>query len=72
VDCDNKLGFRDRNDVESPIGKRAHYEVICAEDKIANLRNGVVVNHCFDIGPPAGKILIQPELSETFVRRWEL
>ena len=71
-DWEDKLGFRGRDDVESPAGEWTRYEVVCDGDKITNIVNGVVVNHCFDVKPSAGKILIQTEGAEIFVRRWEL
>ena len=72
VDWEDKLGFRGRDDAESPAGEWTRYEVVCDGDKITNIVNGVVVNHCFDVKPSAGKILLQTEGAELFVRLWEL
>jgi hypothetical protein len=65
-------GFRGRNDVESPDGEWTRMDVICEGGKITNIVNGVVVNHAFDVKPTAGKIQIQTELAECYLRRIEL
>jgi len=72
VDWVDELGFRGRDDVESPLGEWTRYEVICDGDTITNVVNGVIVNHCFDVKPSAGKVLLQSEGAEMFVRRWEI
>lgn len=71
-DWADKLGFRGKNDVESPDGQWTRMEVICDGGTITNIVNGVVVNQGFDAQPSSGKILLQTELAELFVRRWEL
>ncbi len=71
-DWEDKLGFRGKNDVESPDGEWTRMDVICDGDKITNIVNGVVVNEARDVFPNAGKILIQAELAEIYIRRWEL
>ena len=48
------------------------YEIICDGDRITNRVNGVLVNKGLGAKPSAGKILIQSEGAELFVRRWEL
>ena len=47
-------------------------EVIAEGDRILYKVNGVVVNEAFDCKPSAGKLLLQTELAEMFVRRFEL
>ena len=66
------LGFRGKNDLDSPVGEWTRLEVICDGGTITNVVNGVVVNQGFESFPSAGKILIQCELAEIFIRRWEL
>lgn len=71
-DWSDKIGFRGKNDVASPHGEWTRYEVICNADKVSLIVNGVVVNEGHDARPSAGKILVQSEGAELFVRRWEL
>lgn len=66
------LGFRGRRDVEHLDGQWNRLEVICDGRRITNRLNGVVVNAGYDADPAAGQILIQTELAEIFIRRWEL
>jgi len=66
------LGFRGSQDVESPAGEWNRYEVICDGGKITAIVNGVVVNEGFDAAPTAGKVIVQSEGAEMFVRRWQL
>jgi hypothetical protein len=47
-------------------------DVICDGDRIEIQVNGVKINEGFDAVPSAGKLLVQSEGAETFIRRWEL
>jgi len=71
-DWKDVLGFRGEKDVESPVGEWTRMDVICDGGHIQIQVNGVLVNEGFDAEPSAGKILIQTELAEIWVRRWEL
>ena len=71
-DWEDRLGFRGREDVESPDREWTRMDVVCEGATIAILVNGVVVNRAFDVSPAAGKILVQSELAEVEVRRLEL
>ncbi len=71
-DWKDVLGFRGRNDVESPGQQWTRCEIICRGGHIQALVNGVLVNEGFDAFPTAGKILIQTEGAELFFRRLEL
>ena len=71
-DWKDVLDFRGKDDVESPGQEWTRMDVICDGDRITILVNGVVVNEGFDASHTAGQILIQSELAEIFVRRWEL
>jgi len=66
------LGYRGRRDVEHLDGQWNRLEVICDGRRVVNRLNGVIVNAGFDADPAAGQILIQTELAEIFIRRWEL
>lgn len=71
-DWADKLGFRGRDDVESPFGRWTRMDVVCDGDRVTILVNGIKVNEAFDLVPSAGKILVQTEQAEIFVRRLEL
>jgi hypothetical protein len=62
-------GFRGKQDVEKPIGEWNTYECIVAGKTLTIILNGVTVNHCFDVQPSRGRIQIQSEGAELFVRR---
>lgn len=71
-DWKDEIGFRGKDDVESPLGQWTRMEVVCKGDTITVIVNGVVVNKGYDVKPSEGKILIQTELAEMLVRRWEV
>lgn len=72
VDWADKVGFRGRDDVESEFGKWTRMEVIADGGRLIYKVNGVVVNEAIDCSPDAGKLLLQTEQAELFVRRYEL
>jgi len=71
-DWEDKINFRGKDDVESKFGEWTKLEVIAQGDRILYKVNGVVVNEGFDCQPGSGKLLLQTELAEMFVRRFEL
>jgi hypothetical protein len=66
------LDTRGKEDVESAVGEWTRVECICSGDRIAIRVNGVTVNSCYNVSPAAGKILLQSEGFELFVRSFEL
>ncbi|MBI1904484.1 MAG: DUF1080 domain-containing protein [Planctomycetia bacterium] len=72
VDWKDALGFRGRDDVESPLGEWTKCEVISDGGHIQAYVNGKLVNEGFDAFPSAGRILIQTELAEVYFRKFEL
>ncbi len=68
----NELGFRGKDDIESPDGEWTRVEVICKGADVVIKVNDVQVNEAFELNPSAGKILVQCEGAEVFIRRWEL
>jgi len=62
-------GFRGKRDVEKPVGEWNRYECIADGDRLTLILNGVIVNKCFDVQPHKGRIQIQSEGAEIFVRR---
>ena len=71
-DWADTLDFRGKQDVESQGEEWTRLEVICDGDRITNIVNGVIVNEGYNAIPQEGKILIQTEMAELYVRRWEL
>jgi Domain of Unknown Function (DUF1080) len=66
------LDTRGKHDVESPPGEWTRVEVRCDGDRIAIRVNGHEVNAARDVHPSAGRILLQSEGFELFVRTFEL
>jgi hypothetical protein len=71
-DWADKVGFRGKDDVESEFGEWTRMDVICDGGKIKYLVNGVVVNGGYDAKPDHGKLLVQTEMAEMWVRKWDL
>jgi hypothetical protein len=71
-DWADKVGFRGKDDVESKFGEWTRMDVICDGGKIKYLVNGVVVNAGSDAKPDHGKLLVQTEMAEMWVRKWDL
>jgi hypothetical protein len=68
-DWSGSLGFRGRQDVESPAGEWTRVEVICDGDRITNIVNGKVVNTGTRSSLTRGKIMFQSEGAEIFYRK---
>jgi hypothetical protein len=66
------LDTRGKDDVESPLGKYTRVECICRGQRITVRVNGTTVNECYDTFPSSGKILLQSEGFELFVRKFDL
>jgi len=71
-DWKDVLGFRGRQDVESPGQAWTTLECFCAGDSLVYRVNGTVVNRASKVFPRQGKILVQTECAEIFFRRIEL
>jgi hypothetical protein len=72
VDWEDKINFRGRDDVESRFGEWTKMEVIADGSKLVYKVNGIVVNEAVDVKPDSGRLLLQTEQAEIFVRRFEL
>ncbi|MCG6928471.1 MAG: DUF1080 domain-containing protein [Acidobacteria bacterium] len=72
VDWEDRLGFRGRDDVESPYGEWTRLEVIADGDRITTLVNGTVVNEGTGSSLSEGQIMIQSEGAEIYFRRIEV
>lgn len=66
------LDTRGDNDVASPLGEWTRVECICDARTIIVKVNGVMVNKAYEVFPSAGRILLQCEGHELFVRTFEL
>jgi hypothetical protein len=66
------LGFRGRRDVERPEGEWNRQEVVADGDTLTSIVNGVVVARASGCSHQAGKIQLQSEGAEIFVRSVEL
>ena len=71
-DFQELLDTRGRNDVESAPGEWTKVECTCVGGRITVAVNGTTVNECTDVFPAAGKVLLQSEGFELFVRTFEL
>lgn len=65
----DELGFRGPRDVERPLGEWNRYECIADGSNLKLILNGEVVNECHEVRPSRGRIQIQSESAEVFVRR---
>lgn len=68
----DKKDFRGKDDAEHPVGEWNRLEVFARGDTLRYVLNGVVVNEAFDTKPSEGRVLLQTEGAEMFVRRYEL
>ncbi len=71
-DWADKIDFRGKRDVESPFGEWTRLEVIADGGHLLYKVNGVVVNEGFEAKPDFGKLVLQTEQAEMFVRKFEL
>jgi hypothetical protein len=71
-DWNDVLGYRGKQDLDSPGKQWTRLDVICDGGHIVYRVNGAVANEGFDSVPSSGKILIQCEAAEIYVRRFEL
>lgn len=65
-------GFRGEKDIETPVGEWNRMEVICRDDTIKILLNGVLVNEGTGANPSEGFICLQSEFAECIIGRYEL
>lgn len=71
-DWQDVRGYRGAQDVESPGQQWTRLDVVAQGDHIATYVNGVKVNEAFQVTPAAGRLQLQSELAELFIRRWQL
>ena len=66
------LDTRGKEDVESPLGEWTRVECLADGSKLTIKINGHTVNHCTEVYPAAGRILLQTEGHEVYFRKFEL
>lgn len=71
-DWKDVLGFRGEKDVDSPGQEWTKLECFVKADTLTYRVNGVIVNRATNVLPTQGKILMQTEGAEMFVRKLEL
>jgi hypothetical protein len=71
-DYQELLDTRGKDDVESPLGEWTRVECVCDGPTIAVAVNGTIVNKAYDVYPAAGRILLQVEGFELYVRKFEV
>ena len=72
VDWEDRIAFRGKNDLDAAVGEWNRLEVIARGNTLRYLFNGQVVNEAFDVAPCEGRVCIQTEAAEVFVRKFEL
>lgn len=63
------LGFRGRHDVEHPVGEWNRLECVANGEELSVYLNGKLVNYASKVSPTKGKIQIQSESAELFIRK---
>ena len=71
-DWADKLGFRGKQDVESPDGHWTRMEVVCAGDTLDYFVNGNRVLQATQLSHKSGQLIFQSEGAEIYFRRIEL
>jgi 3-keto-disaccharide hydrolase len=66
------IGFRGAKDVEKPVGEWNRLEVLAKGSTIEVTLNGVLVNRAIQVRPDKGKIQVQSEGAEIFLRKMDL
>lgn len=66
------IGFKGKQDIEKPMGEWNTLECIAHENEIIVYLNGVLVNRAREVRPSKGRIQIQSEGAEIYVRKIEL
>ena len=66
------VNFRGAKDVEKSVGQWNKFEIIATGDKLDYYLNGTLVNQAYNVKPSKGRIQIQSESAEMFVRKVEI
>lgn len=68
----DELGYRRPGEIERPTGEWNQFVIVAQGDRIEVYFNGVKVNEAINVHPRRGRIGLEAELAEYFVRRWDL
>jgi hypothetical protein len=68
----DEVGYRGPRDVENRTGEWNRQEIYADGDKLTFLINGKLVNQAYNLSHRSGKIQIQSEGAEIFIRKVEL
>jgi hypothetical protein len=68
----DQLGFRGRRDVERATGEWNRQEIVADGDRLTTILNGVKVNEASGASHTAGRIQLQSEAAEIFIRGVDL
>ncbi|QDT55127.1 hypothetical protein Pan44_31690 [Caulifigura coniformis] len=71
-DWKDTVGFRGKDDPDSPGQEWTRLDCYATGDSLTYLVNGTLVNRVTEVTPNRGKILLQTEGAEMFVRKFEL
>ena len=71
-DWQDTLGFRGEKDIEKPVGQWNKLECILKGDSIDIYLNNILVNQAIRVTPAKGKIQVQSEGAEMFVRKLDM
>jgi hypothetical protein len=71
-DFQELLDTRGKDDVENKLGEWTKVECLCRGNRIEVRVNDTKVNECYDVFPAAGRLLLELEGFELFVRKFEL
>ena len=65
-------GFRGAKEMEKPAGKWNKLVCIAQDQEIKIYLNGTLVNHAIDVQPRKGRIQVQSEGAEIFIKRFDI
>lgn len=71
-DWTDTIGFRGPQDKDNEPGLWTRIDVVSDDGHVQVYVNGSKVNEAFEVSPSEGRIQLQSELAEIFIRRWEL
>lgn len=71
-DWEDIADFAGRNDLDAPHGEWNRLEVVADGDKLDVYVNGKLVNQGYNVRPSAGRLQIQSEAAEIFIRRIDI
>ncbi len=65
-------GFRGAKDLDKPLGEWTHIRILAMGEEVYYFVNGTLANHALRVKPAKGRIQIQSEGAEIFVRKVEM